>query len=320
MVIVDVPVDTSQEAVRWSLEVIPLPSASRQTVFILYKGRKAFKLIYLWATVSSSIRNSSIASQSCWARSYVVFYLAINIEEKLILQYRTSDRKSVSVSVSIVDWKRSSAHTRPLERCTCKISIGRALEIVGSALGYSINATTSKSALSHIVRRNRNSHLLQSIERDWHSATRQRTWLHTKRVVERSTIDGNTRLTIVTSTNGHSAGRTRLRSHLHNVEHCASDSRHSSHLCVIKISHGTRAIATHGVVGLSRYHNLLNHLRALTQRGVNYRILSQSQLHIRELSRLETYIRYLNLVRTTSLHTHDAIMSIDIRNSTIYCT
>ena len=222
--------------------------------------------------------------------------------------------------MSIVHRERSSAHTRALKRGAGKISISRALEIVSSALGYGVNATTSKSALSHIIRSNRDSHLLQSIERDRHSATRQRTWLHTKRVVERGAIDGYTRLAVVTSTNSHSAGRARLRSHLHDIEHCSSDSRHSSHLGVIKIGHGTRAIATHGVVSLSRYHNLLNHLRALAQRGINHSILSQSQLYIRIFSCLETNIRDLNIVRTTSFHTHDAIVSIDICYRTIYCS
>ena len=139
-------------------------------------------------------------------------------------------------------------------------SIGHTLKGVGTTLGNRIHTTASKTTLTHIVRRNRNGHLIECLERDGSAATRQRTGFHSERIVERGTIDGDIRLTVVSSTNRHTAGRTRLWRHLHDIQHRTADIRHSSHLVSVQTGYSATTVATHGIVGLSCYHNLLNHL------------------------------------------------------------
>ena len=53
-----------------------------------------------------------------------------------------------------------------------KIAIYRPLICIGTTLGHSINSTTCKSALTNIVRSDRYSHLVESIDRDRCASTR----------------------------------------------------------------------------------------------------------------------------------------------------
>ena len=99
------------------------------------------------------------------------------------------------------------AHLATLQRRAGEVGIGGTLEGVGTALGDGIHATARKSALAHIVRGDRDGHLVEGVDRDWRTATWQRTGFHTEGVVERGTIDGDARLAVVTTTNGHTAGR-----------------------------------------------------------------------------------------------------------------
>ena len=162
-------------------------------------------------------------SRTC---NYHILVLTIYKEEQLVLKYRATKGYAISRIMRIGDRQIYITHLATLKMRVGKIGIYRTLVSIGTTLGHSINATASKSALTNIVWSDRYRHLVESIDRNRCTTTRQRTWLHAKRVVERSTIDGNTRLTVVSTTNSHTAGRARLWSHLHDIKHGATNGRY----------------------------------------------------------------------------------------------
>ena len=219
--------------------------------------------------------------------------------------------------MSIIDRQRDITHLIALERGIGKIGIGRTFELVCATLGNSIHATTCKSTLTHIVRRDGDGHLLKGIEGDRHTATRQRTGLHTEGVVEGGTVDGNTRLTVVSTADGHTTGRTALRRHLHDIQHVTSHYRDSRHLHFIEVCHSTGTVTTHRIVCLGNDHHFLDKLRSLRQRDIYYCVLSEGKLDILDRARLIANVRHLEFIRSAHTHTSNGIDTLDIRHSTI---
>ena len=66
--------------------------------------------------------------------------------------------------MTIVYGQCGRGHTCTLQRGTGEIGIGRTLELVGTTLRDGVDATTCESALTDVVRGNRNRHLIQGVE------------------------------------------------------------------------------------------------------------------------------------------------------------
>ena len=261
MIVVDVPVDTGQNTVGGRFQVIILPRTCGNTISVLHVGRQTLELGQLGATIRSRIGLvAAVISHHGRSSRHIILVLAVKEEEELILDNRSAKAQAKGAVMPLGYGQPVVTNLLTLQVGTGQEGIGHTLKGVGTTLGNRIHTTASKTTLTHIVRRNRNGHLIECLERDGSAATRQRTGFHTERIVERGTIDGNIRLAVVSTTNRHTAGRARLWRHLHDIQHRTTDIRHSSHLVSVQAGYSTTTVATHGIVGLSCYHNLLNHL------------------------------------------------------------
>ena len=174
MVVVDVPVDSSQNTVSRHFQIITLPRASSQAIGLRHKVRETLKFGKTGTTIGSRIGRITITSHDRRTSHHIILVLTIDKEEKLILQNRTTETHTEGGVMTISHREFNIAHILAFQRRTGQISIGRTLKRIGTTFGHSIHATTSKSALAHIVRSDRYRHLFKCINRNGRSTTRQR--------------------------------------------------------------------------------------------------------------------------------------------------
>ena len=283
MVVVDVPVDTGEDAVGGRLDIIRLPGTQRQPIRVLQVIREPLQFTELRTMVCRRPGWGPISRTGRGTCRDIILYLAVDEEEQLILEDRTAESQSERVGMSVIHRQGVVAHTGTLQTRGCEISIDTALELIRSALGDGIDATARETTLTHIIGGDGDRHLVEGIEGDRGAAARQWGVTQAEGIIKRGTVNGDTRLAVVTATDRHATGRTALRCHLHDIRHATSHRRHDRHRLRVEVGDGTGAVGTHGIVLLCHHDDLTQYLTTFREDGIDDGILSQIQLDVREL-------------------------------------
>ena len=164
MVVIDVPVQTGQDTVSRCLHVVTLPGTSGQTIGLLHVVRETLQLLELRTTVGRSVRCRTVTGEGVRTNSHVILILTVHEEEQLILDDRTAEGQTISIIVTVIHGEYGVGDTVTLQRSTGDVGIKATLELVGTTLGDSVDTTTGESALTNVVRGDRDGHLIQSVE------------------------------------------------------------------------------------------------------------------------------------------------------------
>ena len=184
MVIVDVPVYTGQDTIGGCLDVVTLPGACGETIGILQIAGKTVEFLNLRTAVGVGVRKRSVTSTSNRSGNDVVLVFTIQEEEQLVLDNRATEGCTVSIGVTIVDIEHGISYPVTFQRGTCKIGIEATFELIGTTLCNGVDTTTGESALTNVIRRDGDGHLIQRVERDRCTTARQRAGTQTEGIVE----------------------------------------------------------------------------------------------------------------------------------------
>ena len=184
MVIVDVPVYTGQDTIGRRLDVVTLPGTCGETIGILEIAGETVEFLDQRTAVGVRVRKRSVTSTGNRSGNDVVLVFTIQEEEQLVLDNRATECCAVSVGVTIIDIEHGVSYTVTFQRGTCKIGIEATFELIGTTLRNGIDATTGESTLTNVIRRDGDGHLIQRVERDRCTATRQRAGTQTEGIVE----------------------------------------------------------------------------------------------------------------------------------------
>ena len=166
MVVVDVPVHTSQDSISRRLNIITLPRAGSQAIGLLHIRRQALQFFKRRTTIGILIILRSAISICTGSRtsSQIVLNFTIDEEEQLVLDNRATKGCTKGIGMTIVNRQGRRTYAVTFQRGAGEIGIGTPLEIVSTTLGDSIDTTTCESALTNVIRSDRDSHLIQCVK------------------------------------------------------------------------------------------------------------------------------------------------------------
>ena len=119
---------------------------------------------------------------------YIIFILTVYKEKQLIFYNSTTKAGTIKIVLRFLTYQIQIAYFVTFQVLISQISISCSIEIICTTLGYGIDCSTNKSALTNVKRSNRYSDLFQSIQRNRRTATGQ-VRSNTESIAESSTID-----------------------------------------------------------------------------------------------------------------------------------
>ena len=193
------------------------------------------------------------------------------------------------------------------------IDISRALEGVRTWLCNGVHTTTDEVGLTNIVGRDHHLQLLDSIDRDGVTTTRQvRT--QTEVVVEVGTINSEVGGTTISTSKSHSVTSIRRK-----ARHISNTTRNSWQACYLRTGDvcWCTCLFCSKLRCLTCNEHLTQFIGILRKPDLQIISFTKFQLNTLEGFLLKTNISYSNCIRTTGTHTLNPKASIHIRNGGI---
>ena len=164
MTVVDVPVDTCQKTIGGCLHIIALPGSCGKSIGGLQIVGESFEFAECGTAVGDGPGRCTVTCTGIRPGGDVIVDFCIDEEEELVAQDRTTEGESVGIGMPVIYGKVGITHAGSLQRGTGEIGIEGTPELVGSALGDSIDTTTGETALTHVIRRDGDGHLFEGIK------------------------------------------------------------------------------------------------------------------------------------------------------------
>ena len=111
MVVINVPVHTSQDTVSRCLHVVTLPGTCGEAIGLLQIAGEALEFLNLRTAIGVGVRKRSVTSTGNRTCNHVVLVFTIQEEEQLVLDNRATEGCTVSVGVTIVDIEHGISYT-----------------------------------------------------------------------------------------------------------------------------------------------------------------------------------------------------------------
>ena len=267
------------------------------------------------------------ASQILLTRSVVHIILSVEEEEELVFDDRTTygETNGVLEHVSIgeigaVAVSEVAAELAALELVVLEVIVNGELPLVRTRLGSGLNSATHEARLTNVKRRDRDSHLIKSVERD-RRTTSGEVRADTEAVVKRSTIHGNSRLTIVTTTYSETVrGNGSLRSERHHVVHRAVGGRGELNVGSRNRSKRTSTIRSHITQISCSNNDFLYAERFLLHFKIEVVFVGKVEVDTHHLEVLVTERLHFHIVGATRHNVAEVVITSAISSSVVHLT
>ena len=242
-------------------------------------------------------------------------HFTVDKEEELVLPDRATQGEAVGSHLILFT---GSSKLNAVNSVTAHVlvaveDVGTAAEGVGTTLGNGVNTTADEVGLANVVGRDHHLHLLDSLDRDGVTTTRQ-VVTQTEVVVEVCTIDREVSQTTVGTSKAHAI--TTEGRQTGNVGQAAGNGRQVGNLGAVDVGCSTGLLGTE-LRGLGGYNHLTQGVGVNTH--VNIQVIGLGQLkgYILNFAGLITDVAHRHGVGATGTHTLDRVAAVHVGHGVV---